>query len=490
MAYTIPVHILDNNSLLQIFRCYRMMEEEDNWYRRLTWRNLAHVCRRWRSIMHDSSSYLDLCLLLTNDSPSIHTPSHLPFLPLVIYHSDRTRTKAQKREDNVYVGLQQHDRVRRVVLQAPSLSLSRWLEPMNKGFPRLEVLSLLSTTIEETSLMLPETLQAPDLRRLALHGIGLQRGLTLLSSSIALSTMSLTHIRAPCYFPPGHLVTQLLSLPHLEELSIGFATFPSNQREPLLVPIPPVTLPTLKALKRLTFQGVDVYLDNLVAQISTPLLERLGLTLFFDLTFTLVHLTEFIHRTERFRCLFAQFIFDKDGVSIETGYYERGVGKLSLLVNCGPLDWQIDAAAQVCSTLGAVISTVEVLTVDLYVDGMPSDWENTLDSTMWHELLLPFIGVTKLQIGSSLTAELSRALKSVAGGCVLELLPVLQEITVSLNIDHAKDAFSAFVEAREFVGCPVHLVDSPPLFRDTGRRRALIVRDRQAENYTLILTGI
>src|ERR1700743_3332026 len=57
--------------------------------------------------------------------------------------------------------------------------------------------------------------------------------------------------------------------------------------------------------------GVDVYLDNLVAQINTPLLERLGLTLFFYLTFTLVNLTGFIHITEGFECLVAKIGFGK-----------------------------------------------------------------------------------------------------------------------------------------------------------------------------------
>ena len=68
-----------------------------------------------------------------------------------------------------------------------------WLEPMNNLFPRLEDLSLLSTNIGEMDLMLLEKLQAPYLRRLALHGIGLPKGLPLLSSATTLSTLSLTH---------------------------------------------------------------------------------------------------------------------------------------------------------------------------------------------------------------------------------------------------------------------------------------------------------
>ena len=398
-----------------------------------------------------------MSLLLTNDSPSIHTLGHLPPIPLVIDYSEgTTRIMAQ---NNVHLGLQQHGRVRGIVLRDPSSSLRTWLELMNNPFPRLRDLSLLSTDIEEIRLMLPETFQAPDLRRLSLQGIGLPKGLPLLSSAIALSILSLTHIGVSCYFPPGHLVTQLQDLPHLEELSIGFAVpipLPSSEREMIPPPIPPVTLPSLR---RLTFRGVDAYLDNLVAQINTPHLERLTLTFFFDLVFSLVNLTEFIHRTDGFGCLVAEVIFNKDGSSIDVSpYKQRDVGKLRLRVNCEPLDWQIDSATQVCDALGDVLSTVEELRLDLRVDGMPSDWENTLENIVWHELLLPFIGVKRLKIGSSLIPEISKALESIDGELVLELLPALQELDVRLEFDHATNAFSIFMKTREAVGRPIHLL--------------------------------
>ena len=455
VAYRTHVHDLDNDSLLQIFTCYQL-EEEHNWNHRFTWQRLAHVCRRWRHLIFDSCTHLDMSLHITNDSPSIDTLSHLSPLPLVINFPDGTRTMERKDEDNIHFGLQQHGRVRQVILQAPSSSLRMWLEPMNKLYPRLRDLSLLSTTTEEMSLLLPETLQVPFLRLLSLHGIGLPKGLQSLSSMVALSTLFLTHIQEACYFPPRHLVTQLQNLYHLEELSIGFAIpipLPSNERELLPAPIPPVTLPTLR---RLTFVGVDIYLDNLVAQINTPLLERLSVTLFFDLVFTLVNLTEFIHRTEGFGCLIARVIFSKDGATI---YYEqRSIDTLSLHINCAPLDWQMDSATQACIALGDIVSAVEDLTLDLDVGGMPSDSQNTLDSMMWHELLLPFICVKKLHIGSSLTLELSQALESVPGRLVLELVPELQELEVHLGNDQEKNAFSAFVKTRESVGRPVYLI--------------------------------
>ena len=310
--------------------------------------------------------------------------------------------------------------------------------------------------------MTPELLQAP--RYFSLHGIGLPKGLSSLSSTTALSTLSLTRIPESCYFPPAHLVTQLHGLPCLEELSIGFALpipLPSSEGELSSAPISPVTLPILR---QFTFHGEDVYLDNVVAHINTPLLKRLSITLLFDLDFTLVNLTGFIRRTELLGChgLVSGVVFNKDGPTIDASCYEQpGSGELSIHVNCKPLDWQIDSAAQVCSALGEVLSAVQKLALDLDVDGMPTNWENRLDFMVWQELLLPFVGVRKLHIGPSLTLELSQSLGSVAGELVLELLAELEELEVQLEIGHSKNMFALFVETRESVGRPVHLSVPP-----------------------------
>ena len=475
------IHKLDNDSLLQIFSRYRLKHEED-WNLRLTWRNLAHVCQRWRYLMFDMWFHLDMSLVLTINSPPINTLGHLPPIPLLIEFSDHgTRTMSQRDEENIRLGLVQwHDRVCQVDFRAPSSSLRIWLGQMNQPFPRLRGLSLLSTSTEE-NLVLPERFQAPDLRRLTLHSIGLStRSTLLLSSAITLSTLSLTHVGASSYLSPGHLVKQLQGLPHLEELSIGFAIpipLPSTEGKLLPAPIPPVTLPSLR---RLTFRGVGVYLDNLLAQANAPLLERLNLTLLFELDYTLVNLTEFIRRTEGLASGYPDFRvnFKKDGVYVDAGhkklaYHEPwDIKALSVHVNCEPLDWQMDSAAQFCRAFGKVVSTVEVLILDLDVDAMPSDWENMLDDMPWHELLLPFIGVKRLYIGSSLILELSRTLESVIGELVLDLLPELQELEAPVEIDQVTNLFSKFVKARESVGRPVHLLsDSAGI---AARRRPLI----------------
>ena len=453
MHHTMHIHNIDNDSLLQIFSYYRL-QDGDNWHLRHTWRMLVQVCRRWRYLIYRSTSQLDMCLLLTYNSPSIYTLGHLPPLPLVIDYSDKTAALARRDEDNIYFGLQRRGRVHRVALRAPYSTLRKLFNLLNGTFPRLEDLSLISTTTE-TGLVLPETFHAPFLRHLSLQGIGLPKGLPFLSM-ISISTLSLVHNQTSYYFFSGHLVTQLQSLLCLEELSIGFAIpipLSSSEGELLPAPIPPVTLPTLR---RLTFQGESDLLDNLVAPINTPLLEQLSLTLFFDIDFALVNLTEFIHRTEGFRRLITRVIFNKGGVFIDA---DNGKFSLHVKVSCETLDHQIGSATQVFSALGEVISTVEELTLDRYTHQMSSDWENIRDNMLWHELLLPFIGVKKLHIGFSLIFELSRALESLAGGLAQEILPELQELEVlQLEMYHANQPLSGFFETRESMGRPVHLL--------------------------------
>ena len=153
MAYRTYIHNLDDDSILRIFSCFRL-EDEESWNLRFTWRKLAHICRRWRYLLFDSSSHLDMCLplsALTNDSPSTNTLNYLPPLLLVIDYY-RTGAMTQKDEDHVRFGLQEHGRVRGVVLRASSSSLRRCLGQMNQPFPRLRDLTLSPTTMEEIGL--------------------------------------------------------------------------------------------------------------------------------------------------------------------------------------------------------------------------------------------------------------------------------------------------------------------------------------------------
>jgi F-box-like len=66
-----PIHILNNDVLLNIFHLYRLENPDEfesecgvfiTWSRQGWWYKLAHVCRLWRSLILESPSLLDLHL--------------------------------------------------------------------------------------------------------------------------------------------------------------------------------------------------------------------------------------------------------------------------------------------------------------------------------------------------------------------------------------------------------------------------------------------
>ena len=93
-------HILDDDSLLNIFYHYRpffLGEDEDDcyrlrggrmlWDRGRWWYRLAHVCQRWRNLILGSASYLRLSLVCTHGTPVENMLAHSPPLPLTVDYS-------------------------------------------------------------------------------------------------------------------------------------------------------------------------------------------------------------------------------------------------------------------------------------------------------------------------------------------------------------------------------------------------------------------
>jgi len=395
-------------------------------------------------------------IVLMNGTPLFDLLSHLPPFPFVIDY----RGEDADDDRTILHAIQHRDRVLRIVLQAPFLTLERLLVPMDEPFPRLESLSLLSTTKswESRSLMLPRTFLAPNLHHLSLGGISLPNGLPVLASTFSLVTLKLTDIQSLGYFTPATLVARLQQIPQLEELSIGFSTplpRPGAEGESFQPPITPIVLP---ALRQLAFRGVSVYLEDLVTRISSPLLQRCNITLFNQLNFTLPHLSHFTRTTETLRHPVANVIFNHEGVTfLVSSREEFNDGTFSLRVSCKPFDWQIYSATQLCGALLPVLSAAEGLTLDFDEEDLPSDWQDEVDAMMWHGLLWPFSGVRKLRIGYPLASELSNALESDNTELVLGLLPELQELEAWVEHGHLNKAFETFIDARQLAGRHVRL---------------------------------
>jgi len=248
---------------------------------------------------------------------------------------------------------------------------------MDGPFPILEYLSLSSTVDETTSLILPETFLAPNLRHLTLLGIGLPKELTFLSA-VSLATLALKNIPVSGYFLPGSLVKSLRSLPQLEELSICFSTpipCPGAERE--LLGNRETLVMTFPNLERLTFQGVSAYLECLIAHIRAPLLGQLSITLFDQDAFSSPHLSHFVNITERLKPRTTEVKFERDAVSVTTDHRNtrQYIGRFIRVV-CDQSDRRIDCMPRICSELMPALSGTEILRLDCYESMMPTEWQN------------------------------------------------------------------------------------------------------------------
>lgn len=474
--------MLNHDVLLRIFDFYRL-DDEENWNAQFKWCKLSHVCREWRYLIYQSVFHLDMHILFTNGTPSLDMLSHLPPLPLVIDYRGNVDD-----DHSILHAIQHSDRILHIILRAPSSSLDRLAVSMGESFPRLETLSLLSTTKsnEGTSVTLPTTFLAPNLRHLSLRGIFLPKGLPLLASTFFLVTLRLTDIQSDGYFTPEILVTQLQHIPHLEGLSIGFSTplpRPGGEADVLRAPI---TLRTLPALRWLSFRGVSVYLEGLIARIASPRLERFKITLFNQLNFILPHLSHFTRTTETLRDPVVNVIFSREDVSFVAGSRDGfDEGPFSLRIRCKPFDWQLDSAMQICGALVPVLSVAEELTLKFDDESLPPNGQDAIDAMVWHGLLWPFNGVKKLRIGHPLAWELSNVLEAETedAGLVLGLLPQLQELEAQVEFRHLDKAFATFVDARRVAGhSVVSLSVSPVVISTTASSPSIPTPDAGEHN--------
>jgi hypothetical protein len=391
----------------------------------------------------------------------------LPPLPLVVIY--KSRGICTQDELGISHALLLRNRVRRIDLSLPPSNLQKLLVLMDGPFQRLEHLYLASTTGQDTSLILPNNLLAPNLRHLTLIGIKLSCEMALLSSTVALVTLTLENIRDSAYLLPGHLITHLRTFRQLEELSICFAIplpHPNAEREFLDAIETPTTLPRLKIF---TFHGLSTHLEKIAARIRAPSLDRLHVTLFDQGVFVLPHLSDFTNATEGLRLpLMAKIILEQDGVTLAMDHHRlqqfgnRPSGfKLSAMCDSDVFDRHVDYAAQICNTLRPVLPDVEKLTLAggewMTVERQDGD----IDSATWRKLLRPFIKVKKLHMCRILQREISRALQVNDAGLDPWLLPSLQELIPDFSERRTDNSFTSFIDARQAAGLPVRLVRPP-----------------------------
>ena len=386
--------------------------------------------------------------------------AYSPPLPLTIDYSSSDGITPED-EKGVLLALEQRHRVRHLRLFFPVQNLRKLVMAMNEEFPILEYLIMHYLPKDNTALMLPETLQAPNLHHLTLNGFACPIRSPLhptVPTAASLVTLFLMIDHLSAYFRPNILLQWISFMPQLESLAIAFSfPVPNHDVERQLTHTPITTHITLPNLRFFWFRGVSAYLEAVVCRITTPRLESLEIQFFKQLTFSVPSLPQFMNTTENLRFDNAAIMFKDKQIDVGMFFHEVDTYSFFVMVDCWHLDWQVSSVAQISNVLSQVFSAVERLSLEHKVHSQSSEEHNHIDRIQWRNLLRSFGNVKTLRVEDGLVEELSRCLRLEDGELPLELLPELQELIYSGSGD-AGDEFTSFIDARLIAGRPVSLV--------------------------------
>jgi hypothetical protein len=196
-------------------------------------------------------------------------------------------------------------------------------------------------------------------------------------------------------------------------------------------------------------------LEDIVAQIDTPLLTRFNITFFNQLIFDTPLLGHFISRTKTFKAPHqARVTFQESWA--EVGLYQRNENSFhersSLAISCRPSDWQLSSVAQVCDSALSPLPTLGRLEININ-----RSWKGSVENAQWLELLYPFTSIKDLLLRDESIQYVAPALEQLAGERLTEKLPALQNIFLQglQPSDPVKKMIGKFVVARQLSGHPV-----------------------------------
>jgi len=205
------------------------------------------------------------------------------------------------------------------------------------------------------------------------------------------------------------------------------------------------------------FKGDSQYLEAIVSQIDTPLLDRLEITFFNQPTFDTPLLRHLISHTGAFMAFHrANVDFRLSTVKV-TLFQRKGTldsETLKLGISCRPSDRQLSAAVQLCNSSIPPLPTLEQLTIN--GDGVWL-WQDDIGAPQWLDLLQPFTHVKDLVLSKRLVRPVAPALQGLAVERLTETLPVLQNLILEgpQPSGTVKEAIEKFIAARQLSGYPV-----------------------------------
>jgi hypothetical protein len=458
------IGMLPDNVLLEIFDFYR---QNLPYTFRATWRwhSLVHVCPRWRLVVFASPHRLDLQILCTHRTPVRRNLGIWPAFPIVInYRNSGAGGITPSDEDNVVAALERCDRVCYIRLAVTDSQLGKMALAMQGPFPELTHLHIGSD--DGNAQVLPTKFMgasAPRLHSIYLHRIPLPTLPKLLMSTNDLGKLELRRIPPTGYIPPEAMVACLAALPRLDTFHIGFKSATSR---PDRIPPPPETRTVLPTLTSFEFKGASEYLEDLVAQIDSPQLDRTFIVYFNQLIdFQAPQLSRFIDRSIGPKLAsfgHVQVAFFSDWVTFDMYPHEDHTSSDSasatITISCEGIDWQVSHVAQVLSYFSATISNAIHLKLKVEPDGLQL---KGMDDVEWQYLLRQCSIVQTLYVSQELAGGVAYELEHIAEDLVPEVLPSLDLICLA---GQRAPSIGNFITARKLSGLPVSVVESTTEF--------------------------
>jgi hypothetical protein len=331
----------------------------------------------------------------------------------------------------------------------PVPRLQKLIMAMDDEFLILKYLYIASLTRHNIGLMLPEMFWAPHPGHLISGESIFPLVPPLLMTSVGLVTLLLAFIPSIGYFHLAcDLIMQLLIMPQLEVLRIGFHFPVAQDIEVWWSIIPIATCITLPNLRWLSLSSLSMSLEVFLSWLISPCLEKL-LTFFFNqLIFSDSILLQFLNTTEHLRFGSTRLMFYKKAIEVRL-YPDKEVRMyaLQMQICCNSLDWQVRCVRQLMNELGTVFSMVEYLTLCYISLGCYQE----AGHTHWRSLLQAFNNMRTLSVPKGFIRELSSSLWPDYEELPIEpvLLPELKMLSYSA-ISDANSVFAAFID-----GCQI-----------------------------------
>jgi hypothetical protein len=337
-----------------------------------------------------------------------------PSFPLIIYNLFEILEDERELSslDNIVAALEHSDRVRVIHLEDLSSSQMGYLTDsaaMQKPFPELTDLRLLIAD-DGPGPILPDSFlgkTAPRLRSLYLHRVPFPGIPKLLLSATHLVNLRLLNIPSSGYIPPVAMATSLSALTSLEALTLRFShPRPRPALETRRPPPPPPTRSILPSLTDIRFKGASEYLEEILARIDAPRLDRFDITFFNQIIFDTPQLFQFISRRPTLWAPEMGYIEFDHWTTFVNFRSQTFCNLLSVQIRCRVAEWQVSSLEQVCTSSLPPFSTLEDLYLSVSQHGAPS-WQGDVENALWLEFLHPFAALKNLYLGEGFVPHIA-----------------------------------------------------------------------------------